>query len=221
MGLIHSEAELRRTIVKACRALADKGLVAGTDGNLSVRLPSGSLLVTPSQTSKASVSEEDILLCSAEGRRIRGAGTVSSEVQLHVAAYRLRPGLRAVVHAHPPTANAFTFAGAEAMLLEPVLPEVVARLGTVPAVPYFTPGSTALADAAAALLMRHDAVLLAQHGVVTVGGDVWNAYLLMEKVEHLALTLKAAMDLAGSAQGVKRLTPEQVAELKATYGKRA
>ena len=221
MGPLFSEADLRRALVRSCRALADKGLVAGTDGNLSARLPSGSLLVTPSQTSKAGVCEEDILLCSADGRRIRGRGSVSSEVQLHVAAYRLRPALRAVVHAHPPTANAFTFAGAEAMLLEPVLPEVVARLGTVPTVPYFTPGSAALADAAAALLMRHDAVLLAQHGAVTVGSDVWSATLLMEKVEHLAVTLKAAMELAGSADGVKRLDPAQVAELKATYGKRS
>ena len=216
-----SEADLRRGLVKACRALAEKGLVAGTDGNLSARLPSGSLLVTPSKTSKADVSEADILLCSPEGRRIRGSGAVSSEVLLHVAAYRLRPALRAVVHAHPPTANAFTFAGAEAMLLEPVLPEVVARLGSVPTVPYFTPGSQVLADAAARVLLGHDAVLLAQHGAVTVGTDVWEAYLLMEKVEHLAVTLKAASELAGSAAGVRRLTPAQVDELKRTYGKRA
>ncbi|MDX6769219.1 MAG: class II aldolase/adducin family protein, partial [Elusimicrobiota bacterium] len=135
-----SEHDLRRLIVKACRGLVEKGLVAAHDGNISARLPSGYLLVTPSRVSKADVTEESILYCSPEGRRIRGKGEVSSEVNLHAAAYKVRPDIRGVVHAHPPLASAFTFAGAESLLLRPVLPEVVARLGSIPAVPYVTPG---------------------------------------------------------------------------------
>lgn len=215
-----SEYDLRRLIVKACRALAEKGLVAAHDGNVSARLPSGYLLVTPSRVSKADVSEESILYCGPDGRRIRGKGEVSSEVNLHLSAYKVRPDVRAVVHAHPATASAFTFAGAESLLLEPVLPEVIARLGSIPAVPYATPGTPALGAAAEPYLAAHDAVLLAQHGALTLGQDPWEAYLLMEKVEHAAAVLKAARELAGSDAGVKSLSPAQIADLLKSYRKR-
>ncbi|MBI4424153.1 MAG: class II aldolase/adducin family protein [Elusimicrobia bacterium] len=212
-----SEFDLRRQIARACRALHQKGLIAAFDGNVSGRLPSGSLLVTPAGLSKGDVTEDALLLCNAEGRRIRGEGKVSSEVQVHLAAYRVRKDVRAVVHAHPPLASAFTFAGAERLLLEPVLPEVVARLGGIPAVPYATPGTQRLADLAAPYLATHDAVLLAQHGAVTLGSDPWTAYLVMEKLEHAAAILKAARELAGSEEGVRRLTPDQVAALLRAY----
>lgn len=212
-----SEFDLRRQIVRACRALHQKGLVAAFDGNVSGRLPSGNLLVTPAGASKGDVTEDQLLLCTPEGKRIRGAGQVSTEVQLHLAAYRARKDVRAVVHAHPPLASAFTFAGVERLLLEPILPEVVARLGRIPAAPYATPGSKALGDLAAPLLTGHDAVLLAQHGAVTVGRDPWTAYLFMEKLEHAATILKAARELAGSEQAIRRLTPAQVEDLMKTY----
>lgn len=215
-----SEYELRRQIARACKALSERGLVAAWDGNLSARLPSGNLLVTPSNAAKGDIGEDAILVCTPQGKRIRGAGQVSSEVLVHVAAYRVRPDIRAVVHAHPPLASAFSFAGEERAFLEPVIPEVVARLGVVPAVPYVTPGSLALSEAAAALLAKHDAVLLGQHGSVTVGLDPWTAFLLTEKLEHAATILKAARELAGSAEGVKRLSPAQVQELLRTYGPR-
>lgn len=220
MALLLSEYELRRQIVRACRALHEKGLVAAFDGNVSGRLPSGNLLVTPAGASKGDVAEEDILLCTPEGKRIRGTGSVSTEVELHLAAYRTRKDIRAVVHAHPPLASAFTFAGAEKLLAEPVLPEVVARLGAFPAAAYATPGSREVGRLAAPLLATHDAVLLAQHGAVTVGPDPWTAYLFMEKLEHAATILKAARELAGSPEAVKRLTPAQIDELMRTYAKK-
>ena len=217
MALPLSEYDLRRLIVKSCRALVEKDLVAAADGNISARLPSGNLLVTPSRVSKGDIVEDAVLYCSPDGRRIRGTGQVSSEIMLHVAAYAVRKDVRAIVHAHPPLASAFTFAGAEAFLSEPILPEVVARLGGIPAVPYVTPGTQALADAAAPYFAKHDAVLLNQHGAVTLGSDPWSAYLLMEKVEHTAVVLKAARDLAGGERGVLRLTPEQIADLLKSY----
>jgi L-fuculose-phosphate aldolase len=215
-----SEYELRRLIVKACRALSERGLTASHDGNISARLPSGYLLVTPSRVSKADVSEESVLYCGPDGRRIRGKGDVSSEIHLHLSAYKARPDVRAVVHAHPPVASAFTFAGAQALLAKPVLPEVVARLGSIPSVPYVTPGTPQLGAAAEPLLKTHDAVLLDQHGALTLGKDPWDAYLLMEKVEHAAVILKAARDLAGGDAGVKTLTPAQVEDLLRSYRKK-
>ena len=220
MGLPLSEFDLRRQIVRACRALHSRGLVAAFDGNVSARLPSGSLLVTPAGASKGDVTEEMILLCSPQGKRIRGDGQVSTEVGLHLAAYAARREIRAVVHAHPPLACAFTFAGAERLFLEPILPEVVARLGAIPAIPYATPGSADVGRLAGPLLARHDAVLLAQHGAVTAGPDPWTAYLYMEKLEHAATILKAARELAGSAEGIKRLTTAEVADLMANYARK-
>src|SRR4051812_29265101 len=145
-----NERELRRLMVKACTALAQKNLVSATDGNVSARLGPDRILVTPSGVSKGDVTELNILLCDMDGRKIRGRGDVSSEVHVHLAAYRSREDIGAVVHAHPPTATAFTFAGREDLLRAPVIPEVVAQIGPIPSAPYITPGTRALAEAFAA-----------------------------------------------------------------------
>lgn len=217
-GIPWTERELRRLIVKACAALCLKGLVAATDGNVSARLGPDRVLVTPSGISKGDVRETNILLCDLDGRKIRGRGDVSSEAQVHLAAYRAREDIGAVVHAHPPVATAFTYAGLEHLLREPLLPEVVAQIGPIPATPYLTPGSRALAEACAAHLRGCDIVLLSQHGAVTVGVDPWAAYLRMEKLEQFALILKTARELAGAGE-LRTLNPRQVADLKAGYGK--
>jgi len=213
-----TERELRGAIVKACAALAQKNLVSATDGNVSARLSPDRILVTPSGVSKGDISELDILLCDMDGRKIRGRGDVSSEVQVHLAAYRARADIGAVVHAHPPVATAFTFAGLEALLREPVVPEVIAQIGPVPTVPYITPGTRQLAAAVEPALRASDIVMLSQHGAVTVGPDPWAAYLRMEKLEYFAAVLKHAYDLAGN-EGIRRLNAAQVEELKLSYGK--
>ena len=212
-----TEDALRRDIVRVCRALSGRFLVAATDGNVSAKLPSGRLLITPSGVSKERVREEDLIVCDSTGRRVRGDGAVTTEVLLHAAAYRERPDAGAAVHAHPVTASAFTYAGEERWLAEPIVPDVAARIGSVPSAPYFTPGSRELADAGAALLRGCDVVLLSRHGAVSVGRDPWAAFLRMEKLEQLALIVKAARELAGSDEAVRRLTPEQVADLRRTY----
>lgn len=214
-----TEDSLRRDVVRVCKALSERFLVAATDGNVSAKLPSGRLLVTPSGVSKERVREEDLLVCDASGRRLRGAGETTTEILLHAAAYRERKDAGAVVHAHPVTASAFTYAGEQRWLFEPIVPDVAARIGSIPATPYLTPGSRELAEAGAALLRGCDVVLLARHGAVAVGPDPWTAFLRMEKLEQLALIVKAARELAGSDEAVRRLTPEQVAELRRTYAR--
>lgn len=218
MNIPWTERELRRQIVRACAALVQRGLVAATDGNLSARLGPDRILVTPSGMAKSEVRDVDVLLCDADGRKVRGRGEVSSEVQVHLAAYRERAEIGAVVHAHPPLASAFTFAGCERLLLDPIIPEIVAQIGSIPTAPYVTPGTRALAEAAAPFFRDGDVVLLAQHGAVTLGADPWGAYLRMEKLEHAAGILKAACALAGGEAGVKRLDAGQVEELVRLYG---
>ena len=215
-----NERELRIAIAKVCAALFQKNLVAATDGNVSARLSPDRVLVTPSGRSKGDVGELDILLCDLDGRKIRGRGEISSEIHVHLAAYRAREDIGAVVHAHPPTATAFTFAGLEALLSEPIVPEVVAQIGPIPSTPYITPGSRALAEAAGPLFKTSDIVMLCQHGAVTLGKDPWGAYLRMEKLEQFATILKSAFELSGGdVSSIKRLNGAQVDDLLASYGK--
>ena len=221
MDVPWTERELRRLIVKACDALSRRNLVAATDGNvITARLSSDRVLVTPSGVSKGEIGELDVMLCDMDGRKIRGRGEISSEVHVHLAIYRAREDLCGVVHAHPPVASAFTFAGVENWLREPVIPEVVAQIGPIPSVPYIQPGSRALAEAVGAKFKECDIVMMAQHGAATGGKDPWAAYLRMEKLEHAAIIIKTARELAASeGKSIRTLSEQQVRELRAGYGK--
>lgn len=177
-------------IAEVCRRLYERGLIAGPDGNVSVRLSDGSILVTPSGMSKGIVTAEDLVVVDMEGRELVGSRSPSSELRMHLRIYQRRPDARAVVHAHPPTATGFAVAGESFMA--PVLPEVILQMGAVPLVPYATPGTDALADALEPYLARHDAVLLANHGATTLGRTLTEAHHRMESLEHAARILLAA-----------------------------
>jgi L-fuculose-phosphate aldolase len=196
LGVAHA----RREIVEVCRRLYEKGLIAGQDGNVSVRLAADRLLVTPAGMSKVDVRGSDLIeLRLHEGRApsSKGRREESSEVQVHLAAYAMRPDIRAVVHAHPPTATAFSVVGET--VGHPLLSELKYGVGTVPLVPYAPPGSEALAELAAEHLRSHDVVLLQHHGAVAVGGSLLIAHQRMESLEHAARILLAARQLKGRA----------------------
>jgi L-fuculose-phosphate aldolase len=178
------EGALRREIVGVCRRLYQRGLIAGPDGNVSVRLGDGCLLVTPAGLSKVDVREEDLVVVAPDGRPVAGVGRPSSELGMHLRIYARRSDVRAIVHAHPPLATAFAVAGED--LLLPVLPEIVVQTGGVPLVPYATPGSEALADAIEPFLVHHDAFLMANHGATSLGPDLSAAHQRMESIEHAA-----------------------------------
>lgn len=198
-----------RQIVTVCRRLYERGLIAGPDGNVSVRLDADRVLVTPSGMSKVDVEEEDLVELALDGRRLAGDRDPSSEVILHLRMYSRRPDVRAVVHAHPPVATGFAVAGQG--LDAPVLPELIAQMGPVPLVPYATPGTSDLADAFEPFIAAHDAFLMANHGALTVGATLRAAHQRMESLEHAARILLTARQLGG----VRELTPAQVATLLA------
>jgi len=204
-----SGSAVRQEIVAVCRRLYDKGLIAGPDGNVSVRLGSGVILVTPAAMSKVDVTTDDLVEVSMDGARISGYREPSSEVQLHVRLYARRPDVQAVVHAHPPVATGFAVAG-EGFETD-VLPELVYQMGRVPLVPYATPGTLAVADAFEPFIAGHDAFLMANHGATTTGPSLLIAHQRMESVEHSARILLAARLLGR----VTELSTEQVAELLA------
>ena len=180
-------------IADVCRRLYQRGLIAGQDGNVSVRLRSGHILVTPSGLSKADVTPGALVELTADGVQVTRGPDASSEVGMHLRIYRDRPDVRAIVHAHPPVATAFGVAGRDFM--DEVLPEVIFHLGRVPLVPFALPGTPALGDAMAPYLARHDAFLLASHGATTVGPTLRLAHQRMESLEHGARILHAALQI--------------------------
>ncbi|HKS05039.1 MAG TPA: class II aldolase/adducin family protein [Gemmatimonadaceae bacterium] len=192
-----------------CRRLTDAGLIAGQDGNVSVRLDARRILVTPAGFSKIDVTASDLVVLSLQGKKIRGKCEPSSEVAVHLRAYARRRDVAAVVHAHPPTATAFAVVGET--LPERVLPEIAALLGPVPLVPYATPGTEALADRFDGLWASHDAFLMVNHGALTLGSTLRVAHQRMETMEHAARIVFAARALGA----VRELTPEQLRELSA------
>ncbi len=184
-----AQQQLKQDIVRICRMLHRKNYLAATDGNVSVRL-GDRVLVTPSGVHKGLMEPDQVITVDLEGSVIAGAGKPSSEIQMHLLAYRLRPDVHAVVHAHLPYATSCTLAGIS--LLEPILPEVVITLGGIPTAPYATPGTAEVPAAIRDFIRDFDAILLARHGAMTVGRDVTDAYNKMEKLEHTARVVLAA-----------------------------
>ena len=182
--------DVRREIVRVCRRMYDRGLIAGSDGNVSVRISYDHVLVTPRGFSKASVEEHDIVLVTLDGKRIGGRHEPSSEVAMHLAVYRAREDVNAVVHAHPPVATAFAVAGLH--LPGDVIPELAVMLGEVPVVPYAMPGTEEMPIAMGPFLPNYDAFLLANHGATTIGYNLAEAYHRMESLEHNANILLTA-----------------------------
>lgn len=189
----------RLEIIEAGRRLYEKGLITASQGNLSIRTAHG-LLVTASGVSKGALHPGLVLATDLDGRA-DGPG-VSSEIQMHVAIYRHRPDVRAIVHAHPPAATAF--AVSEPGLDSSLLAEAVLLLGRIPRVPYAAPSTAALAESVGEAMLEAQAALLANHGAVCVGSSLAHALDRMETLEHLARVTLLARSLGeprGLAEG--------------------
>jgi len=184
---------VREALVAACCALAERGLLAGQDGNLSVRLDADRVLVTPAGFAKGALGADDLVEVSADGTHLAGRNQATSELGLHLAAYAARHDVHAVVHAHPVHATAFTLLG-EGMP-DGVLAELMLTVGPVALAPFAHPGTAEVGRGVARLLVDHDAVLLAHHGAVTVGRHLQDALFAMESLEHGARMIHAARQL--------------------------
>ena len=188
-----SEPVLRRLLVDIGRRLANQGLIVAAEGNLSVRLGGHAFLVTPAGVPKGARRPQDLLVVDRAGRC--AAGQPTSEWPLHRALYAARPDARAVCHAHPPWATAFSVAGRD--LDGSVLTETEGTLPRVPLAPRAAPGTEQLPASVVPWIREHDAVLLGSHGVVTVGPDPESAFGRLETVERLAQVTLLAEIAAG------------------------
>jgi L-fuculose-phosphate aldolase len=206
-----TEQHLRETIVAVGRRLYQRGLIVAGDGNISARLPDGSILITPAGLCKGELDSADLVVISPGGELLRAAPgrRQSSEQLLHLYAYQRRPDIQACLHAHPPTAVALTLAGIS--MAEPLLPEALLALGPVPTAPYARTGTAEMGQAISALVADHDAMLLSHHGALTLGDSPLEAYFQMEQIEHCARIIHAARMLGP----ITPLPAERIAELAA------
>jgi L-fuculose-phosphate aldolase len=208
--LIEADMKYRRDICRVGRWMYRQGFVVASQGNLSVRLDADRILVTPAGACKGRLLPHDLIVTDLQGTVVAGTGQPSSELQMHLLYYLLRPDVQAVCHAHPPTATGFAAAGRA--LEEAVLPEVVSVLGKIPLAPYGTPGTGELCTGLESLVPSYDAILLENHGVVTCGDDLMAAYQHLETVEHFARVMMVAESLGGA----RLLTRAQVRKLEAS-----
>jgi len=179
-----TEAQHREELALFGHMLHQRGLVVAADGNLSVRMEDGAILATPTSVCKGLMQPEDMVVVDDQGNRVKGRRLITSEIGMHLAIYRLRPDVMAVVHAHPPIATGFAAAGLA--IDQPLVAESVVCLGTVPLAPFAMPGTPALAQSMEQFIPDHNAVLLANHGAVTYGETLQQAFWRMETLEHVA-----------------------------------
>jgi L-fuculose-phosphate aldolase len=204
-----SLVSLKKEILEAGKRAYARGYVASNDGNISARIDKKNILITPTGISKGFMKENDLIVVDMNGKVVSGKKKPSSEIQMHLQIYKERADVDSVCHLHPPYATGFAVAGIP--LDQYVLQEVIITLGTIPLVPYGTTGTDELYKALLPLLQNYDAFLLANHGALTVGIDIFTAYNKMETLEHAAQIIFIAKQLGN----VNTLNAEQVEKLNA------
>jgi len=208
---------LAADICEVGRRLWLRGFTASNDGNISVRLDGGRLLMTPASVCKGFMTPDMMVVTDLQGTLLEGAPgrKPSSEILMHLTVYRHRPDVKAVVHAHPPTATGFAVAGIA--LDRAVLAEVVTTLGSIPLAAYGTPSTQELSTTIEPFVEAHDGLLLANHGALAVGRDVFAAYYKMETIEHFARISLVARQL-GREHLLSREEVERLQALRGSYG---
>lgn len=205
------ETSARAEIVRVGRLMHQHEFVDGASGNLSVRLGPDRILATPSGVAKGFLEPDQLIVLNMQGMPVEPPKAPglrpTSELLMHLEAYRRRPDVNAVIHAHPVTSVALSIAGIS--LAECVIPEAIVILGLVPTLPYATPASEENQRAISEVIVSHDALILKNHGTLTVGDSLWSAYLKLETLEHTARTIALAKMLGGTPC----LPPHQVEKL--------
>ncbi len=176
--------KLKEDVLFVGRLLFERGLLSGSTGNLSVRLGGGKYLVTPTRKNKIFLKKEDLLIVNQEGKVIEGEGKPTSEIPMHISVYERRPNINAIVHAHPPYVVALSMVNFP--INYPYLPESIPlKIGIAP---YSTPGTREVPESLLKLLSNCRVIVLERHGAVALGKSLFEAFDLMDNLEHIAKT---------------------------------
>ncbi|HED65315.1 MAG TPA: class II aldolase/adducin family protein [Planctomycetes bacterium] len=211
LSLAEEEARHRSALARVGALLYGKGLIVGADGNLSVRMSDGTILLTPTGAMKGFLEPHHMAHVDADGVPLDDGPRASSELGIHLVAYRERPEMNAVVHAHPPHAVALSIAEIDQTL--PVIPEIVVTIGGVPTTPYATPGTEELGESIREIVRCSDTLIMKNHGAVTLGTNLMDAFKKLDMIEHTARILWLAHTVRG---GIDPLPAEAVEKLLAT-----
>jgi L-fuculose-phosphate aldolase len=216
--MVKTEREHREDIVKVGQLVFQKGWVAANDGNITIRLDAERILATPTGVCKGMMHPDDLIIVDRKGNKISGRAERTSEIAMHLTVYDMRPDIQSVVHAHPPVATGFATAGRSLNLA--LLPEVIIGLGCVPLAGYGLPGTPELTEPMLPLIPKYDALLMANHGAVCYGPDVFKAYFKMETMEHFARIALVA-ELLGGAKALPRVEVDKLLDSRTRYGVKA
>ncbi len=216
--MVKTEREYREDICQIGRLVYQKGWVAANDGNITIRLDPERILATPTGVSKGLMHPDDLILVDMQGNKIAGRAERTSEIAMHLKVYEMRPDIRSVVHAHPPVATGFATAGRPLSLA--LLPEVVIALGCVPLAAYGLPGTPALIEPMIPLIPKYDAIMMANHGAVCYGEDVYKAFFRMETMEHFA-RIQLVAELLGGPTVLPREEVDKLLGSRTRYGVKA
>lgn len=212
----YSDLEEREMICEIGRRVYNRNYVAANDGNISVKVGPNEIWTTPTGVSKGYMRPEMMVKVDLSGKVLSGNMKPSSEVKMHLRVYNENPEVNAVVHAHPPVATSFAIAGIS--LDKPVLPEAIVLLGNVPVAPYALPGTQEVPDSIAPYCKTHNAVLLANHGALTWGRDLMEAYFRMESLEHYATILMYSNNILKKANELNSLQIADLIKIRESMG---
>jgi L-fuculose-phosphate aldolase len=177
------EQSARKLIIEVGKLLYERCYVVSSDGNVSIRLDENRVMASPTMTCKGRMTEDCLAITDMDGKPLNDK-KASSELAMHLLIYKMRPDISAVCHAHPPHGSAFAVAGLA--IDQPILSEVILGLGCVPLTAYGTPSTDELTDAMIPFVTHHNALLMANHGAVAYGNDLWQAFDRLETLEHTA-----------------------------------
>ena len=208
------ESQARKLIVEVGKLMYERSYVVAFDGNVSIRLDENTVLATPTMMSKGRMTENDLALTDMDGKALSD-NRASSELAMHLLIYKMRPDIHAVCHAHPAHGTAFAVAGLA--IDQPILSEVVLTLGCVPLTGYGTPSTNELTEAMKPFVPHHNALLMANHGAVAYGADLWQAFDRLETLEHTAKIAILAKALGG-ANDIPQDAIEKLIEIREKAG---
>ena len=215
IGLMAFSFKIAESIVEVGKLMYQKSWVAANDGNISVRLDADRIICTPTGVSKGMMRPEDMLVVDLDGRKLEGERDCTTEIQMHCTIYKMRADVNSVVHAHPPVSTGFAVAGRALNLA--ILPEAVVTLGTVPLADYGLPGTPELSNQLVPFIPNHDALLMANHGVVCYGESLEKAFFRLETVEHLA-RISLVAELLGGPRLLPRKEVDRLMDARSRYG---
>jgi L-fuculose-phosphate aldolase len=211
-----SEIKLKSQVCEIGKRIYEKGFVASNDGNISVRIEEDTFLVTPTGVSKGFMTPEMLIKVDSDGNLLEGERKPTSEIKMHLRVYKERPEIKSVVHVHPPYATAFAIAGVP--LNQATMPESIVTLGTIPIAEYGTPSTDELASAISPYIRNHNGVLLENHGALTWGDNLEQAYFLMESLEFCAKVNWIARQMNGDRE-LTITNVERLLDIKRQLGK--